>query len=153
LTLLSVASNAIHILELSLFLINWQEKIDTVTVGGVENVEEEDCITIKTEEDYTQFARVIKTEQEVSVLCLCILWYVIYLQVCVQVSCTLYLVTHTFHTCVSNLFIFCMWISMMYLCDMLRLIVLYVHIVTYFLSHTPHHQVPSCLVQSVLICV
>jgi hypothetical protein len=69
-----VASSAIHILELSLFLINLQEKIDTVTVGGVENVEEEDGITIKTEEDYTQFARVIKTEQEVSVLCWCILW-------------------------------------------------------------------------------
>ena len=73
-TLLSVASSAIHILELSLFLINLQAKIDTVTVGGVENVEEEDSITIKTEEDYTQFARVIKTEQEVSVLCWCILW-------------------------------------------------------------------------------
>jgi len=73
-TLLSVASSAIHILELSSFLINLQEQIDTVTVRRVENVEEEDCIAIKTEEDYTQFARVIKTEQEVSILCWYILW-------------------------------------------------------------------------------
>ena len=68
-TLLSVASSAVHILELSLFLINLQEKIDTVRVEGVENVEEEDCIKIKTEEDFIQLVRVIKTEQEVSVLC------------------------------------------------------------------------------------
>ena len=51
------------------FLIILQEKIDTVTVEGVENVGEEDCIKIKTEEDFTQLVRVIKTEQEVSVLC------------------------------------------------------------------------------------
>ena len=69
LTLLSVASSAVHILELSLFLINLQEKIDTVRVEGVENVEEEDCIKIKTEEDFIQLVRVIKTEQEVSVFC------------------------------------------------------------------------------------
>ena len=50
------------------FLITLQEKIDTVTVEGVENVGEEDCIKIKTEEDYIQLVRVIKTEQEVSVL-------------------------------------------------------------------------------------
>ena len=68
-TLLSVASSAIHILELSFFLITLQEKIDTVTVEGVENVGEEDCIKIKTEEDYIQLVGVIKTEQEVSVLC------------------------------------------------------------------------------------
>ena len=69
LTLLSVASSAVHILELSLFLITLQEKIHTVTVEGVGNVEEEDCIKIKTEEDFIQLVRVIKTEQEVSVLC------------------------------------------------------------------------------------
>ena len=69
LTLLSVASSAVHILELSFFLINLQEKIDTVTVEAVENVEEEDCIKIKTEEDFIQLVWVIKTEQEVSVLC------------------------------------------------------------------------------------
>ena len=67
-TLLSVASSAIHILELS-FFITLQEKIDTVTVEGVENLGEEDCIKIKTEEDYMQLVRIIKTEQEVSVLC------------------------------------------------------------------------------------
>ena len=67
LPLLSVASSATHISELS-FLITLQEKTDTVTVG-VENVGEEDCIKIKTEEDFIQLVRVIKTEQEVSVLC------------------------------------------------------------------------------------
>jgi homoserine dehydrogenase len=57
-----------------LFLITLQENIDTVTVEGVENVGEEDCIKIKTEEDYIQLVGTIKTEQEVSVLCWCILW-------------------------------------------------------------------------------
>ena len=51
-----------------LFLIPLQEKIDTVTVEGVENVGEEDCIEIKTEQDYIQLVRTIKREQEVSVL-------------------------------------------------------------------------------------
>jgi hypothetical protein len=68
------ASSAIHILDLS-FLITLQENIDTVTVGGVENVGEEDCIKIKTEEDYIRSVGTIKTEQEVSVLCWCILWW------------------------------------------------------------------------------
>ena len=48
-----------------LLLIPLQEKIDTVTVEGVENVGEEDCVEIKTEEDYIQLVR---SEQEVSVL-------------------------------------------------------------------------------------
>ena len=56
-------------IRISFFLITLQEKIDTVTVEGVENVGEEDCIKIKTEEDYIQLVRIIKTEQEVSVLC------------------------------------------------------------------------------------
>jgi hypothetical protein len=73
LTLLSVASSAIHVLELY-FLINSQEKIYTVTAEGVENVGEEECIKIKTEEYYIQLGHTIKTEQEVSVLCWCILW-------------------------------------------------------------------------------
>jgi len=47
------------------FLIPLQEKIDTVTVEGVDNVGEEDCIKIKTEQDYMQL---VKSEQEVSVL-------------------------------------------------------------------------------------
>jgi len=50
-------------------LITLQEEINTVTVEGVENVGEEDCIKIKTEEDFIWFVWVIKTEQEVSVLC------------------------------------------------------------------------------------
>jgi hypothetical protein len=52
------------------FLITLQEQIDTVTVEGVENVGEEDCIKVKTEEDYTQLVDRVKWEQEVSVLCL-----------------------------------------------------------------------------------
>ena len=46
-------------------MIPLQEKIETVTVEGVGNVGEEDCIKIKTEEDYVQL---VKSEQEVSVL-------------------------------------------------------------------------------------
>jgi len=49
-----------------LFLITLHEKIDTVTVQGVENVEEEDYIKIKTEEDYIQLVQTVKSEQEVS---------------------------------------------------------------------------------------
>ena len=56
------------------FLINSQEETDTVTVEGVENVEEEDWIETKTEEDYIQLVRTVKIEQEVSVLCWCSLW-------------------------------------------------------------------------------
>jgi hypothetical protein len=51
-----------------------QERIDSLTVEGVENVGEEYCIGIKTEEDYIEFVSTIKTEQEVSVLCWCVLW-------------------------------------------------------------------------------
>jgi len=51
-----------------LLLIPLQKKIDTVTAEGVENVGEEDCIKIKTEEDYIQLVRIVKSEQEVSVL-------------------------------------------------------------------------------------
>jgi len=58
----------LYICQNYVFLITLQEKTDTVTVG-VENVEEEDCIKIKTEEDFIQLVRVLKTEQEVSVLC------------------------------------------------------------------------------------
>jgi hypothetical protein len=45
-----------------------------VTVEGVKNVEEEDCIKIKTEEDYIQGVGTVKCEQEVSVLCWYVLW-------------------------------------------------------------------------------
>jgi hypothetical protein len=49
-------------------LIHLQEKVDTVTVEGVENVGEEDCVEIKTEQDYIQLVRTVKSEEEVSVL-------------------------------------------------------------------------------------
>ena len=86
-TLLSVASSALHISELSFFLITLQEKIDPVTVG-VENVGEEDGIEIKTEQHYIQqLVRTIKTEQEVSFIlacfvvvcaCMCVVLYFVF---------------------------------------------------------------------------
>jgi hypothetical protein len=45
-----------------------------VTVERVENVGEEDCIKIKTEEDYVQLGHTMNTEEEVSVVCWCVLW-------------------------------------------------------------------------------
>jgi hypothetical protein len=57
-----------------LFFIILQEKIDTVTVEGVESVGEEDCIKIKTEQHYIQLVWTVKSEQEVSVLCWCVVW-------------------------------------------------------------------------------
>ena len=57
------------------FFLTLQEKIDTVTAEGVENVGgEEDCIEIKTEGDCIQLVWGVKGEQEVSVLCWCVLW-------------------------------------------------------------------------------
>ena len=56
------------------FLIILQQNIDTVTVERIENAGEEDCIKIKTEEDYIQLVRTVKYEQEVSVVCWCVLW-------------------------------------------------------------------------------
>jgi hypothetical protein len=56
-------------------LVILQEDIGTVTVENVENVGEEDCLNIKTEEDYIQLVRGIMTEEEVSVVCWCVLWY------------------------------------------------------------------------------
>ena len=67
-----MAGSAIHILELY-FLIILQQNIDTLTVG-VENVAEEECIKIKTEQHYIQLVRTVKCEQEVSVVCWCVLW-------------------------------------------------------------------------------
>jgi delta-aminolevulinic acid dehydratase/porphobilinogen synthase len=55
-------------------LVILQENIDTVTVGRVDNVGEEDCIKIKPEADYIQLVRTIKTEEEVSVVCWSVLW-------------------------------------------------------------------------------
>jgi hypothetical protein len=60
------------------FLIILQEDICTVIVERVENVGEEDCIKIKTEEDYIQLVCTVKCGQEVSVLftgvCVCVLY-------------------------------------------------------------------------------
>ena len=69
-----LTSSAIHILELYIFLIILQENIDTVKVEKVENVEEEDYIKMENEEDYMQLGRTVKGEQEVSVVCWCVLW-------------------------------------------------------------------------------
>jgi hypothetical protein len=55
-------------------LITLQEKIDTVTAERDVDVVEEECIRIKTGEDYIQVVQTIKTEQEVSVLFWCSLW-------------------------------------------------------------------------------
>jgi hypothetical protein len=57
-----------------LLLIILQENIDAFKVERVESVGEEDCIKIKTEEDYVQLVRTVKTEEEVSVVCWCVLW-------------------------------------------------------------------------------
>ena len=82
------------------FLITLQEKIDTVTVEGVENVWEEDCIKIKTEEDYLQFVGTVKGEQEVSVLCWCVLLCCVCVCMCV-VHFFLY-ISHLFSFCISG---------------------------------------------------
>jgi hypothetical protein len=55
-------------------LITFQENIDTVTVGGVENVGGEDWIEIKREEDCIQLVGRVKCDEEVSVLC-CVFWW------------------------------------------------------------------------------
>jgi hypothetical protein len=56
-------------------LIILQENIDTVTVEKVETVGDEDCIKIKTEEEFCiQLVRRLKSEEEVSVVCWCVLW-------------------------------------------------------------------------------
>jgi hypothetical protein len=69
-----VTSTAIHTLELS-FLIILQENVGTVTTARVESVGEEDCIKIKTEEEFCiQLVRTVKCEEEVGVICWCVLW-------------------------------------------------------------------------------
>jgi hypothetical protein len=64
-------------------LVTLQEQIDTVTVGGVENVGGEDWNEINTEEDCRQLVGRVKCEQEVSAVC-CVFLVVI----CVQCTCT-----------------------------------------------------------------
>ena len=79
-----------------IFFITLQEKINTVRVG-VENVGEEDCIKIETEEDYIQLVRTVKIEQEarvfVGVLCGSEVFTGVF--ACV-LYCTMYLVTQSF---------------------------------------------------------
>jgi hypothetical protein len=57
-----------------IFVIFLQDNIDTVKVERVENVAEEDCMKLKTEEDWIQLVRTMKTEEEVSVVYWYILW-------------------------------------------------------------------------------
>jgi len=57
-----------------LFLIILQQNIGTIKAEIVENVGEEDCIKITTEEYIIQLVRTVKTEEEVSVVCWCVLW-------------------------------------------------------------------------------
>ena len=58
-----------------IYFILLQENIDTVTIEKVENVGEEDCIKIKAEEELRmQLGWTVKSEEQVSVVCLCILW-------------------------------------------------------------------------------
>jgi hypothetical protein len=56
------------------FLIILQGNIDTVTAERLENVGEEDSIKIETEQHYIQLVQTVKTEEEVSVVCWCVLW-------------------------------------------------------------------------------
>jgi hypothetical protein len=69
-----------------IFFIILQENIDTVRVERVENVGEEDCVKIKTEEDWIQLVRTIKSEEEVSV-CWCVLCSDLFISVCACVFC------------------------------------------------------------------
>jgi hypothetical protein len=64
---LSVASSAIPILQ-SYSLTILQENVDTVSVGTAESVGEGDRIKVKTEHDYIQLVRTVKTEEVLSVL-------------------------------------------------------------------------------------
>jgi hypothetical protein len=96
---------------------------------GVENVGEEYSIKTETEDDCIQLLGTVKCEQEVSVcgsdlfIGVCV-WggtrACAFVRACV-LYCTLCLVTHSFHMCIPHLFIFCMSISRMYLCGVLRL--------------------------------
>jgi hypothetical protein len=45
-----------------------------VTAERVDSVGEEDCIKIKTEQHYIQLVHTVNTEDEMSVVCWCILW-------------------------------------------------------------------------------
>jgi hypothetical protein len=51
-----------------------QGNIDTVPLEGVDSLGAEDCVNIKTEQDYIELVRTVKTEDEVSVVCWFVLW-------------------------------------------------------------------------------
>jgi hypothetical protein len=141
-----------------------QENIVTVKVERVENVGEEDCIKIETEEEFCiQLVRRMKSEEEVSVVCCCFV-VVIYLQVvcvcvcvcvCVRVRVrarvcvTLLLVVHFCHLCISHLVNACE--SAECTCVVFVYDLCFSKLLGTFLSHTHHHQQPSCSVQSVLM--
>ena len=86
-----------------------QQNIDTVTVEKVENGEE-DCIKMKTEEDYIEeLVQTVKSEEEVSVFVGVFFGSYLVTGVCACVLyCTLYLVTHSCHMCISHLFNLCL---------------------------------------------
>jgi hypothetical protein len=63
-----VASSAVNIFELYILII-LQEHVDTVTAERIGSVGEEDCIKIKTEEEFCMhLVRTVKCEEEVSVV-------------------------------------------------------------------------------------
>jgi len=65
----------------------------------------EDCIDLKMEDVFTPSVCIIKTEQEVSVVC----WCDLFTGVCACVLyCTLYLVVDFFYTCISHPFSLCL---------------------------------------------
>jgi hypothetical protein len=75
-----------------------QENIGAVTVERVENVGEEDCSKIKTEGDYIQLVRTVKSEEEVSVVCV-FCGSDLFTGVCACVLyCALYFVAHSCRT-------------------------------------------------------
>ena len=77
------------------FLITLQDTIDTVTVEGVENVQEEVRIEIKTEENYIELVQTVKTKQKVSVLCWSVCMYcVLYCIVLIVFRCALVSYVH-----------------------------------------------------------
>lgn len=60
-------------IRITIFFIILQDNFDTVTAERVENVWEEDSMKIKTEQHYIQLVQTVKSEEEVRVVCWCIL--------------------------------------------------------------------------------
>ena len=71
-------------------MITLQDTIDTVTVEGVEDVQEEVRIQIKTEQNYIELVQTVKTEEKVSVLCWSVCMYgVLYCNILIAFRCAL----------------------------------------------------------------